>query len=60
MDAIRIKEYFAERHSVNCMSHNYNICQFIMGAALSKKDQPGWKHIVPESSLTEGSYKVQI
>ena len=42
------------------MSHNYNICQFIMGAALSKKDQPGWKHIVPESSLTEGSYKVQI
>lgn len=31
-----------------------------MGAALSKKDQPGWKHIVPESSLTEGSYTTQI
>lgn len=42
------------------MSDYYNICQFMLGAALSKKDQPGWKHIVPESSFTEGSYTTQI
>ena len=42
------------------MSDYYNICQFMLGAALSKKDQPGWKHRVPESSFTEGSYTTQI